>query len=117
MCVGVLLTSLALGCGGDGDGDTAADTADSADGDGTFMCLYDDLACDPAAGEFCLYQEYAAGGGPHTGECVAAPACTDCDCAMDAAVAWFDGGNNCDGGVACDQTDDQITVVCQNVGF
>jgi hypothetical protein len=118
-CVTALvLNSLAVSlvaCGGDGE---SADTTTDADGsDGSFACFYDDLFCDPAADEICVYQEYANGGGPHSGACVVAPACADCDCAMDAAVASFDGGNNCDGGVACDQDNDQLTVVCQNVPF
>lgn len=102
-------------CGGDaGDG-----SSDTDDGSGApFMCLYDDLECDPAAHEVCLFQRYSGTGEAHTGECLVVPAaCTDCDCAIDAAIASFDGSNNCDGMVACSQTDDAITVECTNVPF
>lgn len=93
------------GCGGGG--------ADTDDGPTTFECL--ELVCDAAAGEFCLFERYASTNEPHAAVCVQpATPCTTCECAEEAAYAHFDGASNCDGWIACTQTDGAITVECTN---
>lgn len=92
-----------------GDGGDKQD--ESGDPQGSlFDCAEE--TCDGDAGEFCLV-EYYANGELDGGTCVQA-ACSDCDCAEDAALAYFDGASNCSGMIGCSQDDAQITVECTN---
>ncbi len=106
----ILFVAAALaGCSDDDD--TTTDGATVA----PFSCLDDNVLCDPAAHEICVYERYAATLEAHAPKCVVAPAtCADCDCATDAAVASFDGGSNCNAAIECSQTDAEITVACTN---
>ena len=98
----------------------AACDGGSGEGEGegvtTFDCLRDDVVCDSAKGELCLFERFANGEG-HTPQCLPADDCTDCDCAEEVARAEFDGVNNCDGGFACSVENGAITAICQNVGL
>lgn len=109
VAIALFLVAACGGVTGDGEEEEGADVT-------TFSCLRDDVVCDSANGEMCLYERLGNGEG-HTPTCISAGDCTDCDCAEAKARAEFSGVNNCDGGASCSVLDGAITVVCQNVGI
>lgn len=98
-------------CGGD-----AIDDDDDDDVVTTFTCDgRDDVVCDTAKGEVCIYQLFSGSDEHHTQECIVAePTCTTCECAQAAAVDFFGDATNCSNAERCGETNGAFTVGCRN---
>lgn len=115
----LLLSSfVAQGCGGDNNS-TNNGGSNNGGGDTSFECKHEgegDEICSSGK-DYCLVELYNNQNLSEIGCSPLPTTCSDCECAIQAAIDSFDGANNCDRSQACSIVNGAITVTCTNVGF